>query len=157
MTTSEVEIRLAFLFAQRSTGGVKCMRGFRWSPSEGAWQRQLNSSAIYIDIYFCVIEYNWILLYWIAHCLAIQLLIREVLVVYYLGVFFLEELLSVFSLLLNMCRRKRIYIVFSVSLIKRYLSSPLPSVLFLMFSPFLGISYFSFSLDPRKDHIYSKC
>ena len=24
------------------------MRGFHWSPSEGAWQRQLNSNAIYV-------------------------------------------------------------------------------------------------------------
>ena len=23
------------------------MRGFHWSPTEGAWQRQLNSNAIY--------------------------------------------------------------------------------------------------------------
>lgn len=43
-------MRLQLIFDERPDEEKRCIlkqNGFRWSPSEGAWQRQLNNTAIY--------------------------------------------------------------------------------------------------------------
>ena len=44
------ENRLQFLFEGKSPAAIRTalkVAGFRWAPSQGAWQRQLNNTARY--------------------------------------------------------------------------------------------------------------